>query len=49
LGQEFRINIVGEDNKTTIHHKFTTRVVCVFFEQDVLVALHAEQYQQHQQ
>jgi N-acetylglucosamine kinase-like BadF-type ATPase len=49
LGWEFGIDVAGEDNKTTIHHKVATRVVCVIFEQDVLVALHAEWYQQHQQ
>jgi hypothetical protein len=53
---EFGIDIVGEDNKTIIHHKVTARVVCVFTEQDAAVAARAEQHalalhlqqQQHQ-
>ncbi|KAG6852225.1 hypothetical protein C0991_001827 [Blastosporella zonata] len=31
---EFGIDIVGDDNKTIIHHKVAARVVCVFTEQD---------------
>ncbi|KAK2459473.1 hypothetical protein APHAL10511_008507 [Amanita phalloides] len=46
---EFGIDIVGEDNKTIIHHKVAARVVCVFNEQDVQVAARAEQHQQQQQ
>ncbi|KAG5653877.1 hypothetical protein H0H81_009699 [Sphagnurus paluster] len=43
---EFGIDIVGEDNKTIIHHKVAARVVCVFTEQDAQVAARAEQLQQ---
>jgi hypothetical protein len=43
--QELDIDIVGEDNKTIIHHKVATRIVCVSNEQDVQVAAHAEQHQ----
>ncbi|KAF9524321.1 hypothetical protein CPB83DRAFT_861384 [Crepidotus variabilis] len=46
---EFGIDIVGEDNKTIIHHKVAARVVCVFNEQDAQVAARAEQHQQQQQ
>ncbi|KAF8903870.1 hypothetical protein CPB84DRAFT_1845549 [Gymnopilus junonius] len=47
---EFGIDIVGEDNKTIIHHKVAARVVCVFSEQDAQVAARAEQHQaQHLQ
>ncbi|PFH47881.1 hypothetical protein AMATHDRAFT_114022, partial [Amanita thiersii Skay4041] len=46
---EFGIDIVGEDNKTIIHHKVAARVVCVFNEHDVQVAARAEQHQQQQQ
>ncbi|PPQ84096.1 hypothetical protein CVT25_002177 [Psilocybe cyanescens] len=46
---EFGIDIVGEDNKTIIHHKVAARVVCVFTEQDAQVAARAEQHQQQQQ
>lgn len=47
---EFGIDIVGEDNKTIIHHKVAARVLCVFSEQDAQVAARAEQHQQqHQQ
>ncbi|KAH9478105.1 hypothetical protein JR316_0010343 [Psilocybe cubensis] len=42
---EFGIDIVGEDNKTIIHHKVAARVVCVFTEQDAQVAARAEQHQ----
>ncbi|TFK69330.1 hypothetical protein BDN72DRAFT_615860 [Pluteus cervinus] len=45
---EFGIDIVGEDNKTIIHHKVAARVVCVFSEQDAQVAARAEQHQQQQ-
>lgn len=44
--QEFGIDIIGEDNKTVVHHKVAARVVCVFTEQDVQVAARAEQHQQ---
>ena len=43
--QEFGIDIVGEDNKTIIHHKVAARVLCVFNEQDTQAAVHAEQQQ----
>lgn len=48
--KEFGIDIVGEDNKTIIHHKVAARVVCIFTEQDAQVAaraeqLHSQQYQ----
>ncbi|KAF8960960.1 hypothetical protein BDZ97DRAFT_2034132 [Flammula alnicola] len=46
---EFGIDIVGEDNKTIIHHKVAARVICVFSEQDAQVAARAEQHQQQQQ
>jgi hypothetical protein len=41
---EFGIDIIGEDNKTIIHHKVAARVVCVFSDQDALVAARAEQH-----
>ncbi|KAJ7475237.1 hypothetical protein B0H11DRAFT_1728056 [Mycena galericulata] len=44
---EFGIDIVGEDNKTIIHHKVAARVTCVFTEQQVAMAARAEQ--QHNQ
>ncbi|KNZ76186.1 hypothetical protein J132_11306 [Termitomyces sp. J132] len=44
---EFGIDIVGDDNKTIIHHKVAARVVCVFTEQDVQVAARIEQINQH--
>ena len=47
--KEFGIDIVGEDNKTIIHHKVAARVVCVFSEQDAQVAARAEAHQQQQQ
>ncbi|TFK17608.1 hypothetical protein FA15DRAFT_710632 [Coprinopsis marcescibilis] len=46
---EFGIDIVGEDNKTIIHHKVAARVLCVFSEQEALIAARAEQFQQQQQ
>ncbi|KAG6913762.1 hypothetical protein DXG01_004451 [Tephrocybe rancida] len=45
---EFGIDIVGDDNKTIIHHKVAARVVCVFTEQDVQVAARIEQLSQTQ-
>ncbi|KAI0077601.1 hypothetical protein K474DRAFT_1661536 [Panus rudis PR-1116 ss-1] len=39
---EFGIDIVGEDNKTIIHHKVAAKVVCVFTEQDAQNAARAE-------
>ena len=44
--QEFGIDIVGEDNKTIIHHKVAARVLCVLSEQDMQLAARAEA-QQH--
>ena len=43
------MRIVREDNKTIIHHNVATRVLCVFSEQDVLVAARAEAHQQSHQ
>lgn len=43
--QEFGIDIVGEDNKTIIHHKVAARVVCVFSDQDAQAAARAEAQQ----
>jgi hypothetical protein len=45
FSQEFGIDIVGEDNKTIIHHKVAARVVCVLTEQDLQAAVRAEQLQ----
>ncbi|KIJ11103.1 hypothetical protein PAXINDRAFT_138122 [Paxillus involutus ATCC 200175] len=42
---EFGIDIIGEDNKTTIHHKVAARVLCVFTEDEVQVAARVEQMQ----
>ncbi|KAH7909272.1 hypothetical protein BJ138DRAFT_1155658 [Hygrophoropsis aurantiaca] len=42
---EFGIDIIGEDNKTTIHHKVAARVMCVFTEEDVQIAARVEQMQ----
>ncbi|KAI0689165.1 hypothetical protein BC835DRAFT_1283558 [Cytidiella melzeri] len=42
---EFGIDIVGEDNKTIVHHKVAARVVCVFTEQDAQAAARAEAQQ----
>ncbi|OBZ78501.1 hypothetical protein A0H81_02129 [Grifola frondosa] len=39
---EFGIDIVGEDNKTIIHHKVAARVLCVFTELDAQAAQRAE-------
>ncbi|KAF7290536.1 Glycosyltransferase family 69 protein [Mycena indigotica] len=45
---EFGIDIVGEDNKTIIHHKVAARVACILTDQQAAIAGRAEQ-QQHQQ
>jgi len=45
LIQEFGIDIVGEDNKTIIHHKVAARVVSVLSEQDAYLVARAEQHQ----
>ncbi|KAA1472369.1 hypothetical protein DENSPDRAFT_821141 [Dentipellis sp. KUC8613] len=42
---EFGIDIVGEDNKTIIHHKVAARVLCVLTEQDAQAAARVEQHQ----
>ncbi|KAI6132396.1 hypothetical protein EV401DRAFT_1917556 [Pisolithus croceorrhizus] len=42
---EFGIDIIGEDNKTTIHHKVAARVMCIFTEEDVQAAARFEQMQ----
>ena len=46
--QEFGIDIVGEDNKTIVHHKVAARVVCVFTELDAQAAQRAEAQAQQQ-
>jgi hypothetical protein len=40
--QEFGIDIIGEDNKTTIHHKVAARVMCVFTDEDAHLAARVE-------
>ncbi|KAI0826980.1 hypothetical protein BC628DRAFT_1434503 [Trametes gibbosa] len=40
---EFGIDIVGEDNKTIVHHKVAARVVCVLSELEAQAAQRAEQ------
>ncbi|KAJ3785861.1 hypothetical protein GGU10DRAFT_312210 [Lentinula aff. detonsa] len=45
---EFGIDIVGEDNKTIVHHKVAARVMCIFSEQDAQMAARAEQHQMQQ-
>lgn len=45
FNQEFGIDIVGEDNKTIVHHKVAARVVCVFTDQDAQAAARAEAQQ----
>ncbi|KAF8137168.1 hypothetical protein EV363DRAFT_1253657 [Boletus edulis] len=42
---EFGIDIIGEDNRTTIHHKVAARVLCVFTEEDVQHAARVERLQ----
>ncbi|KAI0254610.1 hypothetical protein BJV78DRAFT_1338898 [Lactifluus subvellereus] len=42
---EFGIDIVGEDNKTIVHHKVAARVVCVLTEQEAQFAARAESHQ----
>ncbi|TCD64024.1 hypothetical protein EIP91_004658 [Steccherinum ochraceum] len=44
---EFGIDIVGEDNRTIVHHKVAARVLCIFNEQDAQAAARMEA--QHQQ
>ncbi|THH10705.1 hypothetical protein EW145_g1157 [Phellinidium pouzarii] len=47
---EFGIDIVGEDNKTIIHHKVAARVTCIFNVEDALTAQRdAYNFQQQQQ
>lgn len=41
---EFGIDIVGEDNKTVVHHKVAARVACILSEQDAQTAARAEQH-----
>ncbi|KAK7018655.1 hypothetical protein VNI00_018341 [Paramarasmius palmivorus] len=43
---EFGIDIVGEDNKTIIHHKVAARVLCVLSDHDLQIAARTEQHQQ---
>ncbi|ESK86420.1 cell cycle arrest in response to pheromone-related protein [Moniliophthora roreri MCA 2997] len=45
---EFGIDIVGEDNKTIIHHKVAARVLCILSDHDLQMAARAEQHQQIQ-
>ncbi|KAJ3777088.1 hypothetical protein EV361DRAFT_944381 [Lentinula raphanica] len=45
---EFGIDIVGEDNKTIVHHKVAARVMCILSEQDAQMAARAEQHQMQQ-
>ena len=40
--QEFGIDIVGEDNKTIVHHKVAAKVMCIFSEQDAQEAMRLE-------
>jgi hypothetical protein len=40
--QEFGIDIVGEDNKTIVHHKVAACFVCVLTEQKALLIAHVE-------
>lgn len=40
--EESGIDILGEDNRTIIHHKVTAHIVCVFNKQDALDAAYAE-------
>ncbi|KAF8548614.1 hypothetical protein OG21DRAFT_1560880 [Imleria badia] len=42
---EFGIDIIGEDNKTTIHHKVAARVLCIFTEEDTQDAARVERMQ----
>ncbi|KAL0573780.1 hypothetical protein V5O48_008167 [Marasmius crinis-equi] len=42
---ELGLNIVGEDNKTIIHHKIAARVLCIISEQDFQMAARATQDQ----
>ncbi|KAH9042683.1 hypothetical protein EDB85DRAFT_2107574 [Lactarius pseudohatsudake] len=42
---EFGIDIVGEDNKTIVHHKVAARVVCVLTEQEAQLAARVESHQ----
>jgi hypothetical protein len=44
FNQRFGINIVSEDNKTIIHHKVATHVLCPY-EQDTSVSTHTKQQQ----
>ena len=46
--QEFGIDIVGEDNKTIIHHKVAARVTCIFTAEEAL-ATQREAYNFQQQ
>ena len=49
ISQEFGIDIVGEDNKTIIHHKVAARVSCILTaEEAAAAAREAYSYQQQQ-
>lgn len=45
--QEFGIDIVGEDNKTVVHHKVSSKAFVVFTQQDVEAS--ARELQAYQQ
>jgi hypothetical protein len=42
FSQEFGIDIVGEDNKTVVHHKVAAKVACIFSESDAAAAARSE-------
>lgn len=48
LHQEFGIDIVGEDNKTVLHHKVAARVICALTEKDAQDAARTEHIYQAQ-
>jgi hypothetical protein len=45
FNQEFGVDIMGEDNKTIIHHKVAARVLYIFFEQEAIISARAEHHQ----
>lgn len=36
---EFGIDIVGDDNKTVVHHKVSSKAFCIFNQNDVELSL----------
>lgn len=40
--QEFGIEIIGEENKTVLHHMFAACIICVLTEEDVKTAVRVE-------